>query len=285
MPSRLALTGTEVERVTEVGVPGDAENLSRFVVGKVLECGRHPDADKLSVCTVDVGEGTARTIVCGAPNVAAGQTVAVVLPGGVMPDGTRIKDAKLRGVASAGMILSEAELGLAAKSPGTMVLPDGWKAGELLIDHFAHLRLGARGRGHAQPARLPVDQGPGARDRRHHRDAVRGGHEVSAPLGRAAGRRGHRHRGARPGSLPPVRRRVIRGVTIGRIAAVDEGPHQPRGHAPHQQRGGRDELRAVGARPAAARVRSSHHPGRPHHRAPGSPRRGTDHARQRAREC
>jgi len=137
LASRLALTGTEVERVSEAGVPGDEENLRRFVVGKVLECGRHPDADKLSVCSVDVGEDAPRTIVCGAPNVAAGQTVAVVLPGGVMPDGTRIRDAKLRGVASAGMILSEAELGFAAKSPGTMELPDEWAAGELLIDHFA----------------------------------------------------------------------------------------------------------------------------------------------------
>ena len=137
LASLLALTGTEVERVSDVGVPGDRENLERFVVGKVLECGRHPDADKLSVCTVDVGEEAPHTIVCGAPNVAAGQTVAVVLPGGVMPDGTRIKDAKLRGVASAGMILSEAELGLAAKSAGTMELPGDWAAGELLIDHFA----------------------------------------------------------------------------------------------------------------------------------------------------
>ncbi|MFH0916180.1 MAG: phenylalanine--tRNA ligase subunit beta [bacterium] len=137
LSSRLALTGTEVERVSEVGVPGDEENLERFVVGKVLDCRRHLDADKLSVCSVDVGEGEARTIVCGAPNVATGQTVAVVLPGGVMPDGTRIRDAKLRGVQSAGMILSEAELGLAAKSPGIMVLPDAWEAGELLIDHFA----------------------------------------------------------------------------------------------------------------------------------------------------
>jgi len=137
LASRLALTGTEVERVAQVGVPGDQENLERFVVGKVLDCRRHPDADKLSVCTVDVGEDDPRTIVCGAPNVAARQTVAVVLPGGVMPDGTRIRDAKLRGVQSAGMILSEAELGLAAKSPGTMVLPDSWEAGELLADHFA----------------------------------------------------------------------------------------------------------------------------------------------------
>ncbi len=136
LASHLALTGTEVERVAQVGVPGDSENLERFLVGKVLDCRRHPDADKLSVCIVDVGEGEPRTIVCGAPNVAAGQTVAVVLPGGMMPDGTRIRDAKLRGVQSAGMILSEAELGLAAKSPGIMVLPDPWEAGELLVDHF-----------------------------------------------------------------------------------------------------------------------------------------------------
>jgi phenylalanyl-tRNA synthetase beta chain len=137
LSSRLALTGTEVERVTEVGVPGDRENLSRFVVGKVVDCRRHPDADKLSVCTVDVGAGEPRTIVCGAPNVTAGQTVAVVLPGGVMPDGTRIRDAKLRGIPSAGMILSEAELGLAAKSPGIMVLPETWEAGGLLSDRLA----------------------------------------------------------------------------------------------------------------------------------------------------
>ncbi|NLO28421.1 MAG: phenylalanine--tRNA ligase subunit beta [Actinobacteria bacterium] len=137
LASRLALTGTEVERVSDVGVPGDEENLKRFVVGKIVECERHPDADKLSVCTVDIGEEEPRIIVCGAPNVATGQTVAVVLPGGIMPDGTRIRDAKLRGVPSAGMILSEAELGLAAKSPGTMELPEDWTAGELLIDRFA----------------------------------------------------------------------------------------------------------------------------------------------------
>ncbi len=107
LASLLALTGTEVERVTQVGVPGDEENLKRFVVGKVLECRRHPNADKLSVCTVDVGEEVPRSIVCGAPNIAAGQTVAVVLPGGIMPDGTRIREAKLRGVPSSGMILSE----------------------------------------------------------------------------------------------------------------------------------------------------------------------------------
>ncbi len=136
LASLLALSGTEVERVSEVGVPGDAENLSCFVVGKVQECERHPNADKLSVCIVEVGDGKPRTIVCGAPNVRAGQTVAVVLPGGRLPDGMVIKEAKLRGVASSGMLLSEAELGLAAKSGGIMVLPDEWKVGELLSDRF-----------------------------------------------------------------------------------------------------------------------------------------------------
>jgi phenylalanyl-tRNA synthetase beta chain len=136
LASRLTLTGTEVERIAQVGIPGDPDILTKFVVGKVLDCQRHPNADKLSVCIVDVGGAQPRTIVCGAPNVAAGQTVAVVLPGGVMPDGTRIREAKLRGVESSGMILSEAELGLAAKSSGIMELPDSWQAGELLADHF-----------------------------------------------------------------------------------------------------------------------------------------------------
>jgi phenylalanyl-tRNA synthetase beta chain len=135
--SRLALSGTEVERVTEVGVPGAEENLARFVVGKILDCGRHPDADKLSVCQVEVGDGAPRTIVCGAPNARSGLTVAAVLPGGTLPGGMVIKEARLRGVASFGMLLSEAELGLAAKSAGIMELPDEWHVGDLLSDHFA----------------------------------------------------------------------------------------------------------------------------------------------------
>ena len=136
LASRLALSGTEVERVTEVGVPGNTKNLSCFVVGKVLQCERHPNADKLSVCQVDVGDGGVATIVCGAPNVAGGQTVPVVLPGGTLPGGMQIKKAKLRGVESAGMIMSEAELGLAAKSAGIMVLPQDWPAGGLLAEHI-----------------------------------------------------------------------------------------------------------------------------------------------------
>src|SRR4051812_36873679 len=107
LAERLAMTGTEVERVVRHGVA----ELSAFVVGRVLEAERHPDADRLSVCRVEVGEGDVAQIVCGAPNVAAGQTVAVARPGAVMPDGTKLGRAKLRGVVSDGMILAEDELG------------------------------------------------------------------------------------------------------------------------------------------------------------------------------
>jgi phenylalanyl-tRNA synthetase beta chain len=135
LADRLAMTGTEVERVDEFGVQ-DEQALQHFVVGKVLSCQKHPNADKLSVCQVDVREDEPRTIVCGAPNVAAGQTVAVSLPGAVLPNGMAIKETKLRGVASSGMILSEAELAFEQDSPGIMVLPDEWEAGAPLADQL-----------------------------------------------------------------------------------------------------------------------------------------------------
>lgn len=129
LAERLAMTGTEVERVATIGPP----SADGFVVGRVLECEAHPDADRLSVCTVDTGEG-ARTIVCGAPNVAAGQTVAVALPGATMPGGRQLGEAKLRGVKSSGMILSAAELEVAEDAAGIMVLEDGLAAGQPLAE-------------------------------------------------------------------------------------------------------------------------------------------------------
>jgi phenylalanyl-tRNA synthetase beta chain len=132
LEERLTLTGTKVEAIHHHGV----READGFVVGKVVSCGKHPDADRLSVTTVDVGDGgEPQTIVCGAPNVAAGQTVAVARPGAVLPDGTRLKKAKLRGVESNGMILSEDEVGLAGeRAGGIMVLDDALAAGTPLVE-------------------------------------------------------------------------------------------------------------------------------------------------------
>ena len=120
LAERLAMTGTEVERVGAVGPPS-AEN---FVVGKVLSAEPHPNADRLRVCKLDTGDGGERIVVCGAPNVAAGQTVPVALPGAVMPGGQQIGEAKLRGVRSAGMICAASELGVGESPEGIMVLED-----------------------------------------------------------------------------------------------------------------------------------------------------------------
>jgi phenylalanyl-tRNA synthetase beta chain len=116
----LSMRAVEVERVSTVGPPSS----EGFVVGHVVSAERHPNADRLSVCVVDDGEGE-RTIVCGAPNVAAGQTVAVALPGAVLPGGQKLGKAQLRGVESAGMILAEDELELGTDHEGIMVLAEG----------------------------------------------------------------------------------------------------------------------------------------------------------------
>ncbi len=130
LAERLAMTGTEVERVGVIGPPvGDG-----FVVGRVLTREKHPNADRLSVCTVDSGDGEPRTIVCGAPNVDSGQTVAVALPGAAMPGGAKLGKAKLRGIESHGMILSAAELEVAEESAGILVLDDGLAPGTALSE-------------------------------------------------------------------------------------------------------------------------------------------------------
>jgi len=98
--------GLEVDRVVEYRVP------NKIVFAKVLECEKHPDADKLNICKVDIGTSV-RQIVCGASNVRAGLTVVVATVGATMPSGLVIKPVKLRGVESEGMICSASELGLA----------------------------------------------------------------------------------------------------------------------------------------------------------------------------
>jgi phenylalanyl-tRNA synthetase beta chain len=131
LAERLEMTGTEVGGIATRGV-GAPE---RFVVGHVLTAEQHPDADRLKVCTVDVGEPEPAHIVCGAPNVAAGQTVAVARPGAIMPGGVKLKKAKLRGQVSEGMILAEDELEIGTDHAGIMVLDaDGLRPGQALAD-------------------------------------------------------------------------------------------------------------------------------------------------------
>jgi len=103
----------------------------KFVVGLVKEKKKHPNADKLSVCQVDVG-GEVLQIVCGAPNVEAGQKVVVAKVGAVMPSGMVIKEVELRGVKSMGMICSARELELpnAPQEKGILVLDDAYRVGE-----------------------------------------------------------------------------------------------------------------------------------------------------------
>ncbi len=126
---RLTMLGLELEDVIR---PYD--DLAGIVIGHVLTCEEHPQSDHLSVCTVDVGEGEPLPIVCGAPNVAAGQKVPVAKVGTTLPGGPTIKAAKLRGMPSHGMICSEREMGLSEDHSGIMVLPEHFRPGDALID-------------------------------------------------------------------------------------------------------------------------------------------------------
>ncbi len=134
----LTSTGLEVEHIESFEtVKGGLKGL---VVGEVLTCVKHPNADKLSITTVDVGAGNPSQIVCGAPNVAAGQKVVVALPGTtVYPtkgEPFTIKSAKIRGEQSEGMICSEDEIGLGESHAGIMVLDTSKKNGTLASDFF-----------------------------------------------------------------------------------------------------------------------------------------------------
>ena len=135
LAERLALTGTEVERVSRVGLPADDGNLDRFVIGRVKTVNPHPNADKLVICDVDVGAQVSR-IVCGARNFQEGDKVAVCLPGGVLVDGRKLEAAEIRGVESRGMMCSEEELGISGESAGIMVLPVDVPVGERLADYI-----------------------------------------------------------------------------------------------------------------------------------------------------
>jgi phenylalanyl-tRNA synthetase beta chain len=132
---RLTVSSLEVDRVIEVGVADVGDNLSYLRVGKVLAADKHPNADKLQLCSLDVGEGEPRQIVCGAWNFGVGATVAVGLPGVLLPGFPAPLDERpLRGEVSRGMILAEDEIGLGSDHAGIMILPDGIEPGTPLAD-------------------------------------------------------------------------------------------------------------------------------------------------------
>ncbi len=133
----LTSIGLEVEAVRETeSIRGGLKGL---VVGKVLTCEAHPNSDHLHVTTIDVGSSEPLGIVCGAPNVAAGQKVIVATVGTVLYDGDKefvIKPSKLRGVPSNGMICAEDEIGVGTDHAGIIVLPDSVAVGTLAKDYY-----------------------------------------------------------------------------------------------------------------------------------------------------
>ncbi|MFM9052252.1 MAG: phenylalanine--tRNA ligase subunit beta, partial [Bacteroidota bacterium] len=134
----LTACGLEVESVSSYqSVKG---GLAGLVIGQVITCERHPNADKLSLTTVDVGSGTPLQIVCGAPNVANGQKVIVAVVGTVVHpvsgEPFEIKKSKIRGELSEGMICAEDEIGLGNSHAGIMLLPDDAVVGMAAKQHF-----------------------------------------------------------------------------------------------------------------------------------------------------
>ncbi|MDH5181289.1 MAG: phenylalanine--tRNA ligase subunit beta [Gammaproteobacteria bacterium] len=129
---QLTMAGLEVDVIEPVAAEFDL-----VVVGEVLSLEAHPDADKLRVCQVNVGESTPLTIVCGAANVRQGVKVPAALIGANLPGGLKIKKSKLRGVESHGMLCSAKELGMAEQAEGLLILPDDAPIGESVRDYLA----------------------------------------------------------------------------------------------------------------------------------------------------
>ena len=130
---QLTMLGHEVD-----GIEFEGAGLEDVVIAEVVECGKHPDADKLSVCKVTDGGDELIDIVCGAPNVRQGMKTPLAKPGAKLPNGMKLRKAKIRGVVSNGMLCSAVELGLGDESDGIMDLPADADVGTPLVD-FLHL--------------------------------------------------------------------------------------------------------------------------------------------------
>jgi len=134
LATKLSVASAEVEGVERRGVPDRDGNLGLFRVGRVVEAAKHPNADRLQLCRVDVGEREPVQIVCGAWNFGAGATVAVALPGAVLPGDVQLEARAVRGETSHGMILAEDEVDLGTDHSGIMVLEDRLEPGTPLAD-------------------------------------------------------------------------------------------------------------------------------------------------------
>ncbi len=133
LATRLSISTAEVEGIDTLGIADEGGNAGLFKVGRVLEAEKHPNADRLQITKVDVGEAEPRSIVCGAWNFGAGATVGVALPGAVLPNGLELGRREVRGQLSDGMILAEDEIGLGGDHAGIMLL-DPAEPGTLLGD-------------------------------------------------------------------------------------------------------------------------------------------------------
>jgi len=125
LSEKLTMAGLEVDQIAPVAPPFEG-----LVVGHVVSCGKHPNADKLSLCEVDIGTGELQQIICGAPNVKKDLKVAVATVGSVLPNKLKIKRAKLRGVESNGMLCSESEMGISDSHEGIIELDPKAKIGD-----------------------------------------------------------------------------------------------------------------------------------------------------------
>jgi phenylalanyl-tRNA synthetase beta chain len=125
LSEKLTMAGLEVDRIAPVAPPFEG-----LVVGHVVSCGKHPNADKLSLCEVDIGAGENLQIICGALNVRQDLKVAVATVGSVLPNKLKIKRAKLRGVESNGMLCSESEIGISDSHEGIIELDSKAKIGD-----------------------------------------------------------------------------------------------------------------------------------------------------------
>ncbi len=275
--ARLTVSTCEVERIVRRGVPDGDGNLGLFRVGRVLEAEKHPNADRLQLCRVDVGESEAYQIVCGAWNFGAGAKVAVALPGATIAGGLQLERRELRGQMSEGMILAEDEVDLGEDHSGIMVLDPGLEPGTPLVDVLPILEdvlevettpnrpdlLSVYGLAREVAALFDGELAdwPGTEPERA------GDEEIDIRLDDLEG-------------LPALHRAALPRRRDRAVAAVASGAPPPERDAPDLERRRRDELRHAGAREPAARLRLGHDPRRNRRPARGR-RRARDDPRRR----